>query len=499
MNANTEFSAVAAIKLMSLLTGLGVAMIYLAFLPPAIYSVDGNSMLAVSESLATRGDFTVPPWLGNVGADGRYYSIWYPLLSIAALPFVAAGLRIGGFLDLPPHYVAAVAAVGLNILLTSATASIVALLALRLGSGARDAFIAALGFAFGTIALVYARNFFAEPLLAFLAISGLYCALKPSPAIPSVASALSVLAKPTGVIAAPIFALYFYVKGRSLWFSLSPVIALAVGAALYALYNYARFASPFSVRGGESAAFDISVFPEGLAGLVASPGRGLIWYSPPVILAIIGFSKLVKSKPWEASAIAGLFFGYLLSHALLPYWHGGWCWGPRYLLPAIAPLMALSAAARWRRVAVCLLAIGFVVNAPTLVSYYERYYAELWDRGVSEQALLWSAADAPLLNIWGAAARQIEDARTADVSALVGEAGRIQDTGVANSQILKVVAVWWWMLPAAGIPRWVGALASALMIASGVLLLTRAWAAARNLDARGQGGDTRPLCCHFER
>ena len=45
----------------------GFALIYLAFLPPGIYSIDGNSILAVAESLVTQHSIAVPPGLGVVG------------------------------------------------------------------------------------------------------------------------------------------------------------------------------------------------------------------------------------------------------------------------------------------------------------------------------------------------------------------------------------------------------------------------------------------------
>jgi hypothetical protein len=48
-----------------------------------------------------------------------------------------------------------------------------ALLALRLGTSPRTAMLSALAFAFGTVAWVYSRDFFAEPLLAFLTVATL--------------------------------------------------------------------------------------------------------------------------------------------------------------------------------------------------------------------------------------------------------------------------------------------------------------------------------------
>src|ERR1700740_2491338 len=160
---------------------IGVVLIYLAFLPPGIYSIDGNAMLAVSESLVTHHSFAVPADLGMPGRDGRFFSQWYPLLSILAVPFVAAATQAAHVLKLPAHYVAAICALVLPAVFTALTAAFVALIAQQLGSSRRGAFLAALTYAFGTIALVYARTFYAEPLLALLTAASLCLVLAGSP------------------------------------------------------------------------------------------------------------------------------------------------------------------------------------------------------------------------------------------------------------------------------------------------------------------------------
>jgi len=91
-----------------LLCAVGICLVYLAFFPAVIYSVDGNSMVAVSESLLTGHGFAVPTvGLGTIGRRGVYYSSWYPLLSIMALPLVDIAIFASHRLGLPQHYVAA--------------------------------------------------------------------------------------------------------------------------------------------------------------------------------------------------------------------------------------------------------------------------------------------------------------------------------------------------------------------------------------------------------
>ena len=85
--------------------------------------------------------------------------------------FCCPWIALSEIVNLPAHYTAAVCALTLSPLLTAATTALVALLALRLGSDRRGACLAALSFAFGTIALTYTGYFFAEPLLAFLTVA----------------------------------------------------------------------------------------------------------------------------------------------------------------------------------------------------------------------------------------------------------------------------------------------------------------------------------------
>ncbi len=466
----------------SLALGIGVGLICLAFLPPAIYSIDGNSMLAVAESLVTKHSFSVPPFLGVPGRGGYYYSVWYPLLSILSVPFVAVGLAIGHLFNLPSHYVAAICALVLPALLTAATTSLVALLALRLESTKEGACLAALGYALGTIALVYARTFFAEPLLAFLTVASLYLALgetKQKIIGSSVLAGLAVLAKPTGIMVGPILSGYLLAKRRPFHVVLLPLAGTGIGAILYGGYNYARFGNPLSLK-GESLPPEItallipkiSVLPEGFFGLLFSPGCGLIWYCPPVLLSIIGFRTVVRSNAFEALTVVTLFLGYLVFHSVFIFWYGGESWGPRFLLPALPGLMALAGVTTkvWKKWLLVLIIIGFIINAPTLVSFYERYYSEASEQGISEAALLWSPTHAPLVHMWGAAYHEISDAYKSDVKGLIKEVGN-PSTRIANSRMLRVVALWWWMLPAAGISRWVGAVLSLLLMGVGVWVI----------------------------
>jgi hypothetical protein len=449
---------------------IGVALIYLAFLPPGIYSIDGNGMLAVAESLVTHHSFAVPADLGMAGRGGQFYSHWYPLLSILAVPFVAAGAVIAHVLRLPAHYVAAICSLVLPLVFTAATGALVALIAERLGSSRRGAFFAGVTYCFGTMALVYARTFYAEPLLALLTAASIYLALAGSPSQifwAGALSALAVLAKPTGIIVGLVLSAYFVFSRKLTKTSLIPAVGSLVGLVGYLGYNQLRFGHALTF--GQGWDFRLAGVAEGAAGLLLSPGRGLVWYSPPILLAVAGFRKAKRLNAAGALLIAAMFGSFLAVHSLWAYWYGGWSWGPRFLLPALPGAVALlgTLEGNWRRALGVLTIAGFLISAPTLFTFYERYYAEANERGVSEHQLLWSFSQAPFLHAWGAAKRQLQDAQGADVRELLSQRGSAPATTIAASRALRIVAIWWWVLPAARIPRLVGVCLSLALVALG--------------------------------
>jgi len=460
-----------------ILISVGFTLIFLALVAPGIYSVDGNAMLAVSESLVTHRGFTVPEGLGVPGVGGRIYSHWYPLLSVLAVPFAYLALLTSRVTHLPFHYLAAVFSLPMMGALTAATAGIVVLLARRIGATEKGAWWAAVGFCIGTVALAYGRTFYAEPLLAFLTAAAVYFTFGKSllnVVFGASLAALAMVAKPTGIIVGPILAAYLLVKGVPILRCALPLLGTAIGFGFFAVFNVIRFGHPLDF--GIHFPFQPSYFFSGAAGLLAGPGYGLLWYCPPVILAVFGFYKAWKSYRFEALAIAAVFAGFLVLHSCLPYWFAAWSWGPRYLVPTLPVLCALSGLLEGglRKTLVGLTVLGFAINVPTTFSFYERYYSELNEQGIpTEASLAWSFRYAPCLHGWPAAIRQVQDAEKSDVREIFAERGAPSRT-ISESRALRVVALWWWVLPIVHIPRIIGASVSLLTGLVGCWIIYRA-------------------------
>ena len=454
---------------------IGILLFHLAFLKPVIWGLDGNDVLQVAHSLVTQRSFAVPPDAGAaIGIDGQSYSSRYLLLPLLLTPIVAVSVWLSPFIGLPALQIAAVLAVPLSVVLTAATAALVFLFAQRLGSTPQGAYVAAVGYAFGTIAIAYAQTLFSEPLLGFLTVASLYLAFGTSQKAwwgSSALAALAILTKPTAVIIAPILSLYFLVKRYSPLTIFAPIAMPTLGAIAYGLYNIQRFGDILDTGQPTHYALTADGAWERFFGFLVGPGMGggLIWYCPPTVLALIGGYKLLKSKPLEALAIALVCLSFVSLHAF--WWCCGWDWGPRFLVPILPLLMALCALLdyRARRWLIGLSLLGLAINAPTLVSFYQRYYWEIHTSGQNIWAMsLWTPlADAPFIQAWGAAYRQISDSMATSANEVIA-AGKVDG-------LMQIVPAWWWMLPLVGLPIWLGGGVAIALVVASIYTLYRGW------------------------
>lgn len=116
------------------------------------------------------------------------------------------------------------------------------------------------------------------------------------------------------------------------------VAALAAGAAAFVATNLARFGKPFETGyGAVLASGTFFSFPwyEGLAGLLVSPGKGLVWFASGLVLAVLGWRHVERRVLlWTLPIAAAIFAPVVATQA----WHGAYTFGPRYVLPAAALL-----------------------------------------------------------------------------------------------------------------------------------------------------------------
>ena len=278
-------------------------------------------------------------------------------------------------------------------------AGVTALTALVLFAGARRRYGSAPALALvgtwllATPALTYTRLAFAEPISTLLILGALLLLwpLEPSPApgyrpagrallLAGLCLGLAVLVKPANAIYLPLPAFYLLwllwrstpppAARRPLYAALPFGLGLLPGLALTAGYNALRYGTPFTF-GYEQEGFTTPLLT-GLYGLILSPGKGILWFAPPVVLGVIGLGVWLRGpdtgRRAEAALIAGQAAIVLGFHALWSSWEGNIAWGPRLILPIVPlllwPLGALAGHATARRAWWVLGAAGFLVAIP---------------------------------------------------------------------------------------------------------------------------------------
>jgi hypothetical protein len=128
---------------------------------------------------------------------------------------------------------------------------------------------------------------------------------------------------------------------------------LAIGGVLgglpwvvvFCVYNYLRWGSPIDTGYGETLGMMRESIPSGLIGLVLSPGKGVVWFSPVLALAIIAMARTWPAHRRRYAVVLAVITPPLLFYARFLSWAGDYAWGPRYLVYALAP--ALLPLAPW--------------------------------------------------------------------------------------------------------------------------------------------------------
>lgn len=338
--------------------GLLLFAVYLLVYRGGFHSVDEVSMFAVTESLvkfgrATTDQIAWTQWTttqaeaqGFFGRGGHVYSKKGLALSLAQAPLYWLALQIPGLGMLQTVSL-------LNAIITALTGSLVWLFTRRLGFSPGVALLTALTYGLATIAFVYAKYLFSEPLAGFLLLLAAYMLFAYRQegglrhiAIAGLAAGFAVLTRANNLFLLPLFGLYLLVIvanpiphpiSRGLRPLLAFAAALAVPGLILLTYNAIRSGNPFQTG------YDLSLFTPnvalGLYKLLFSPLRGLFVYSPVLILSLPGWWVFRRRHPAEAWLFAGLV-GVTLG--LFSAWSSGegLSWGSRFLVPVV-PFLVL--------------------------------------------------------------------------------------------------------------------------------------------------------------
>jgi hypothetical protein len=208
---------------------------------------------------------------------------------------------------------------------------------------------------------------------------------------------------------------------KSLFVFLIPFIVLGGVVFSYNLYFFARPLGAYPTnpaefgsvagQGGARLPFFASL-GVGLAGLLVSPSRGLLIYTPWTAFAFWGAARVWKEKSpvWGGPLLLALTAIFVVQAGLTEGWFGGWCFGPRYLTDLL-PFLAWFLVPLWTRIwARPVLRAAFVATVVTALwvqvvgAFY--YPSGNWDGSpvnVDRQPRrLWDWSDNQILRSWNA-------------------------------------------------------------------------------------------------
>lgn len=471
----------------ALLLFVGFSLLYVAISRGVFLYGDDILMFQVTEGLVERRSpaVTSPADRADVarsipGRHGKNYAKYGIGQSLVAIPaYIIADVALEPLLPLPEirdtHGNLRAGARVWGVGLTSAVAgggavAMTFLLALAAGYSRATAYALALLLGGATLLAHYAATFLSEPLSALCLVAMVYGLVRAAGArgpgwllLSGFAGGLAVavkVANGVALLAPGVWVLWLAWQRRREWRrALLAVVAwgapIAAWLALVAVYNWWRFGAVDETGyGGEARQYTTPLLT-GLEGLVLSPGKGVLWYCPPLLLALAGGWWFARRRPALALVILGIAVATLGLYARYYQWYGGGAWGTRFLVPLL-PLLILPAgevierAWRGNRIALAGVALaavlGVYVTVLGIAVPFDRYIAEVSASPAAFEDALWEIGDSPIvvharrldesLTSPDIAAARYDSPRLAAISLLAGALGlaAVAGAGIAGAR-----------------------------------------------------------------
>jgi len=381
---------------------LSLQFFYLLTSTGRVRTADEYNTLYTTESLVLRGSTAVPQavqlhnFYGRYDWTGQPRAAYPPGQAFLCAPWYALGQYLLARLPgVPPEDTDLI--VAFSSCLSSATFSALTVafffvLLCGIGIPLRAALFAAAIVGLGTPIFAYSGWLFSEPLTAaiFMGVAlllfgrGRQVITGRDAFIAGLILGLATIVRPTNVLAIPVFGAALLVRNGkpALRTAFLLCAASSIGVALLLAHNALLFGGPFQF-GYPTAAegakrlntFDTPLW-KGLYGFLLSPGKSVFIFAPPLIVSLAGLRRLWKLERGVATVAFALPLLYLFFFAKYTQWEGGYCVGPRYLVPSIAllclglgPMLAVGSSST-RKLAIFALALGAFVQCVSLATSF---------------------------------------------------------------------------------------------------------------------------------
>jgi hypothetical protein len=365
---------------------------------------DEYNTLYTTESLVLRGTTAVPQavalhnFYGRPDVHGQPRAAYPPGQAIVCMPWYALGnyvlARLPGVPAEDTDLIVAFTSCLSSATFAALTVTFFFLLLVGIGTPLHAALMATAMLGLATPIFAYSAWLFSEPLssaiftgAAWLLFGGRSesepISLR-SAALAGLILGLATVVRPTNVLAVAGFAVAMLVRdGKAgLTTAFGMCAASAIGVGILLAHNAVLFGSPFAfgypavAEGAKRLnSFDTPILT-GLYGFLLSPGKSAFLFAPPIILALAGLSELWRRDRGLATLAMLLPLVNLFFFAKYSQWEGGYCVGPRYLVPplvllclGLGPALARGSG-RIRALAILLLVAGALVQVISVATSF---------------------------------------------------------------------------------------------------------------------------------
>lgn len=371
---------------------------------------DGSLMYKVTKSIVEDGSFKsqVPGFYrGGVFIESSKYGLGF---SIVVVPFYIATKIFAQWFD--PKIIEVFtrfAPMFANVFITALTCAILFLFSYHLFSSKRIAFIVTILYGFATLAWPYSRYDFSEPLTSLCLLYSIYALFRFQIThkkywimLSSIALSYAIFTRVVEFVIIPIwffYLLWIFKKENikpNITLSMRAIFPLIITIILFFWYNFYRYGDITST-GYEHDIYSSRMFFKtmftGLYGLLLSPGKGVFWYSPSLILSLVAYPIFWKKDRSLFIVCLAVILVHLFIYSGWIAWEGGWCWGPRNLVPIITllilPIGYWIRKYQWSSfIWITLLSYGIIVQFLGIVYPFNIYIQSTIEQGVNFNDLL---------------------------------------------------------------------------------------------------------------
>jgi hypothetical protein len=280
----------------------------------------------------------------SINKDGKRFMVYNPGQTIIFIPIYYIANLVSTD-EANAYYFSAFCVSFLNYMVHALCAFILFKIALLLGAVKKQAYLVSIFFGLTSYSFVFAQSTYEHHFEMFFILLSVYFAQKKDTNHAGLLSglmlSLGLVFRTTSILAVPAILLLQKKNNERL----KVLMSLTIGFAFVLLYNYNRFGNPLET--GYSLAWSLahsdkfdfwsfSGFPEAFFGFLFSPGKGLIFFSTTIVIALFGIKTFWEKQQLIFYAILLISAAYLIIFSLNFAWHGSiWSYGPRYILPII--------------------------------------------------------------------------------------------------------------------------------------------------------------------